>query len=277
MGRSGFHNVHKQESRDTMNRNSESLQGIQKEFRLGVYWAQWRGGVSLLFWSSRYLLIRTKTKSRDEWGQLITQKAGPRRTGGHAWKKQARDKLFLSNPSTSSHVISSGPLHESQDIFTQISHICVLLRIEARMGKIMMEGITCCVYMCMMVLYIFVYVIGYKLKLKILYASVTKFWDYICVPPFPTGVASWENIQGKEGRFGQGYNHCKNTDFYIVYLINFDLHHVWILDDYKILITFSVVSICYAILLVSFFTNLLMNVVVNRFSKASTQMGALCS
>lgn len=82
---------HKQESRDTMNRNSsESLQGIQSEFRLGVCWKQWRGGVSLVFWHSRYLLIRTKAERRDEWGQLITPKAGPWRTGGHACKRPGR-------------------------------------------------------------------------------------------------------------------------------------------------------------------------------------------
>ena len=79
---------------------------------------------------------------------------------------------------------------------------------------------------------------------------LAKYWDYMCVPPFPTGVPSRENIQGKEGGLGQGYNHCKNTDFILfTYLI---LTYIIMCDDYKILITFSVVRIWYAMLLVCF-------------------------
>lgn len=141
MGRPEFHNVHKQESRDTMNRNSESLQGIQSEFRLGVCWARWRGGVGLFFCSSRYLLMRPKPRvgmlmlrsalykqgwaSENRWRCL--GEASQRSEGGCT-----RDKLFLSNPSAPSHVISSRPLCDSQDVFIQISHMHVLLRVEAK-------------------------------------------------------------------------------------------------------------------------------------------------
>lgn len=80
---------------------------------------------------SRDALVTRSARYKQGWASenrwQCLEEASQRSEGGCT-----RDKLFLSNPSTPSHVISSRPLCESQDVFTQISHMRVLFRIEAK-------------------------------------------------------------------------------------------------------------------------------------------------
>lgn len=83
----GFHHFNKQESRNTMSRNSLShCRECRMRFGWMPRWIGWRGGVGVLFWSSGYLLIRAKPQARDKWGHLFKRLW---EIGGHAHKRQA--------------------------------------------------------------------------------------------------------------------------------------------------------------------------------------------
>lgn len=91
-----------------------------------------------VFLQLEVLTNKDQTKSRDARGQLLTNTTGPQKTGGRAWKKQARDlkeaALEISFSLGARAHISCDFLQTctSQDVFTQISHMRVLFRIEAK-------------------------------------------------------------------------------------------------------------------------------------------------
>lgn len=116
----------------TINRNPgtqwagtpESLQG----YRVSVGWmsAEHREEAESVCCSGAQGTYKDQIQESGWMRSAHYTQAGPQRTGARACKRQARDELFPRNASMLSHVNSSQTLSESQDVFIQIPHICVL-------------------------------------------------------------------------------------------------------------------------------------------------------